>query len=70
MQVAGPGQAAEQTEEARAALGLLAQLLKAEPVLGLELAQMAVPGRAALDLPSMLASAIDTLCSLRSHLPA
>ncbi len=50
-------------EEAKAALSLLAKLLKAEPVLGLELAQMVVPGHASMDLPSMLTAVINVLCA-------
>ncbi len=50
-------------EEAKAALGLLAKLLKAEPVLGLELAQMVVPGHASVDLPTMLTAVINVLCA-------
>ena len=56
--------ASEQFRDAEAALSLLANLLKADPGLGLELAQMPICGGSATDLPSMLAAAINLLCGL------
>lgn len=54
----------EHLRDTEAALSLLANLLKADPGLGLEMAQMPVPGGSATDLPSMLAAALNLLCGL------
>lgn len=68
VQASSPDLVAEQTRETEAALSLLANMLKAEPVLGLELVQIPVPGASDMDLPSLLAAAINLLCSL-PHAP-
>lgn len=54
----------ERLRDTEAALSLLANLLRADPGLGLEMAQMPVPGGSATDLPSMLAAALNLLCGL------
>ena len=54
----------DRLRDTEAALSLLANLLKADRWLGLEMAQMPIPGGSATDLPSMLAAALNLLYGL------
>ncbi|KAK9842702.1 hypothetical protein WJX74_000856 [Apatococcus lobatus] len=65
LQQAGPAEVvSDRMRDAESALSLLATLLRADPGLGLEMAQMPISGGSATDLPSMLAAALNLLGGL------